>query len=167
MYKSFSELGEKPQQNTDLYNVVEIQNMEHKRHILGSNRLVCVDIYANWCQPCKLTEGDYSVIASEFESQGLCAIVKENYEKKLTNDPAPTGLPTYQFFLDGQKIGEDIVGADLNKVRKTVETYLNTIKNSGGRGGNQRQGNNQGNAQPRQSEPSSYYSKSSIRNNRN
>ena len=53
MYKSYSELGNQPEKNRDLYSVLELTTNEQKAQIINSTHIVCVDIYANWCGPCK------------------------------------------------------------------------------------------------------------------
>jgi thiol-disulfide isomerase/thioredoxin len=124
MYRNFSDLGEQPERNINQYNVVEIQNQEHKQSVLRNNLIVCVNHHSNWCEVCKKTAHIYAGIAEKHSKRGLCAVVNEDFDKNLTY-PRPTGLPTYQFFYRGNKIGEDIIGADLEKVDKFLEDYIN------------------------------------------
>jgi len=132
MYKSFQELGNKPEENKDQYEVDDLKDQTHKNNILSSHAIVCVDIYADWCGPCKQSAPDYSMIAQKYNQPGLCAVVKEQYERKLTN-PAPGGLPTYQFFFMGKKVGQDIVGADIQSVEKKLQEMFSYLQNSQGR----------------------------------
>lgn len=125
MYKSYDELGAQPVQNRDKFNVVEIQDQEHKQQIISQNRVVCVDVYAHWCQPCMQTESSYAIIESTYSKDGVCAVVKENFEHKLT--PGITGLPTYIFYLDG-KIVDHTVGADLEEVEKKLRFCLDKLE---------------------------------------
>lgn len=123
MYKSYSELGNQPEKNRDLYSVMELATNEQKAEIIRSNFIVCVDIYANWCGPCKQTESAYSILAQRYNKQGHCMLVKENFQSGLTEDV--NGLPTYQFFVMG-KFVEQIVGADLEGVEKVLNKYINS-----------------------------------------
>lgn len=125
MYKSFSELEQKVDPTLD-YEVEDLQTLEQKNTIINSHMLVVVDIYAKWCQPCRMTEGLYADLAGKYNKPGLCAIVKENYERKLTV-PMPNGLPTYKFYFQGRPIGEDIVGADIASVEKRIQQYLQNM----------------------------------------
>lgn len=148
MYKSYADLietkndgPETPEgKHIDQYEVTEIRDIQHKREILANNAIVCVDIYADWCGPCKQTAPDYAMLSQRYSHPGICAVVKELYEKKLTNPP-PGGLPTYQFFYMGKKVGEDIIGADLASVEKRLEQYAKTINSF--RGTDQNQGRQQ------------------------
>jgi thioredoxin 1 len=126
MYKSYSELGAQPEQNRDLYSVLQISNAQHKEQLINQNRVVCVNIYADWCGPCKQTAPEYSIMAQTYTKPGLCAIVKENWDKKITT---VGGIPTYQIFLDGQQV-DQVVGADLKEVETKLTRYLQSVTNN-------------------------------------
>jgi thiol-disulfide isomerase/thioredoxin len=160
MYSTFDRLGDKPEENRDLYNVEEIQNAQHKNSILSNNAFVCIDIYTNWCGPCKQTAPDYSMIAERYNSPGQIAIVKEDYDKKLTHPP-PGGIPTFYFFYMGRQVGEPIIGADINAVEKRISEYVQSMKSTGMNQGNMN--SKQGSDNPNQN---AYHNRSSIRNSR-
>jgi thioredoxin 1 len=129
MYKSYHELGnESNQSNQSNYQVVEILSQEHKNDVLLSNQVVCVDIYADWCGPCKQTEPLYANLAEKYTKNGLCAIVKENHEKGLSSEV--TGLPTYYFYVNGKKIQEQVVGANIQEVEGVLNKLLNNVENT-------------------------------------
>jgi thioredoxin 1 len=127
MYKNYSELGNQPEKNRDLYAVLELVNNEQKSQIISTNYIVCVDIYANWCGPCKQTESAYSILAQRYNKQGFCMLVKENFQTNLTENI--NGLPTYQFFVNG-KYQEQVIGADLEAVENTLNKYINASQNN-------------------------------------
>jgi thioredoxin 1 len=135
MYKSYSELGAQPEQNIDAYAVPQVINAQHKQELIQQNRLVCVNIYADWCGPCKQTAPEFSIIAQNFTKPGLCVVVKENWDKKITQ---VGGIPTYQFFLDGQQV-DQVIGADLAEVEKKLTKYIQGLTSGGGVYGSQEQ----------------------------
>jgi len=120
MYKNYSELGAQPEPNRDLYQIEEINDPQQRQNILNNNIVVCIDVYAHWCGPCKQTEPSYALLAQQHSEPGRCAIVKENYEKKFT--PGVGALPTYVFYVAGKKVDE-VVGADLNQVEQKIQHY--------------------------------------------
>lgn len=123
LYKSFDELGAKPQQNHDQFAVVEIQDGQHKSQLLSQNRVVVIDIYADWCGPCRQIAPDYSVMAARYTKPGECVLVKENLDKKLSQ--GITGIPTFHFFVQGRKVDE-VVGANLQEVEDKLNQVLRT-----------------------------------------
>jgi thioredoxin 1 len=125
MYKNYSELGRSENKQKDQYNILELQNFQQKQQILSQNKLVCVDIFADWCGPCRQISPSYSILATTYNKPGLCLLVKENLSKNLSSDIH--GVPTFHFFVQGQLV-DKIVGADLEIVEKKLNYYLNQIR---------------------------------------
>jgi thioredoxin 1 len=124
MYKSYDQLGAQPEPNRDILDVLEVANGQHKRHIIANHNVVCVDIYADWCGPCKQTAPEYSRVAATYSKPGVCAVVKYNLDKV---DPSERGnihgIPVFQFFVNGKQVDE-IVGADIPRVEETLKNLL-------------------------------------------
>lgn len=120
-YKSYGQLGNKPQKNVDHFSVPELANAQHKGQIISQNRIVVIDIHANWCGPCRKIAPDYSVLAAKYNKPGECILVKENLDKKLTH--GITGVPTFHFIVQGHKVGE-VVGANLTEVEAKLVQIL-------------------------------------------
>lgn len=127
MYKNYSDLGAKPQEGRDHYDVSEIQNSQHKNELLANNQIVLVDVYADWCGPCRQIAPEYATLAKQLGRQGQCAIVKENYEKKLSD--GITGIPTFNFYKHG-KLVDQVVGAGLDEVKEKLQTLLDNLNTS-------------------------------------
>lgn len=130
MYSSYENLGINPEANRDIMNVTEIKDNAHKRDILRSNRLVCIDIGADWCGPCKQTASSYADLASLYTKEGLCAVVKRNYDsmdqKEIEVEKIGV-VPVFQFYVDGIQIDE-IVGADIPRVEEKIAKLLNKLE---------------------------------------
>lgn len=110
------------QQNVQVpSSVVEIQNLEHKKHIISNNRVCVIKIHASWCQPCKQIAPKYNQMANKYSGPGLCCLAQENSELGISN---VRGVPTFQFFKEGRYLNNDIVGADIGIVEKRIIELL-------------------------------------------
>lgn len=131
MYKSYSELGVQLDQNQDQYSVITIANSMQKRQLIMSTPVVCIDIYADWCGPCKQIAPSYAVLASTYHKPGVCAIVKQKYEELDPEEKKQIhGIPTFHFFAMGKKIDE-VIGGDIQQVEeklKNITQNFSTIK---------------------------------------
>jgi thiol-disulfide isomerase/thioredoxin len=103
--------------------VVEIQSLEHKKHFINTHKVCVVKIHAEWCQPCKAIAPRYAQMAQKYNRPGVCILVAENADLNLSN---VRGVPTHQFFKNGQYINQDVVGADIAAVEKKLMELLNT-----------------------------------------
>jgi len=121
-YAKFKDLGENIQEknvatiqhNDPFYSQIEIVSREQKMNLINSKRIVVVDIYAEWCQPCKQIESRYVNFAKEHTTNDV-VFMKENVDLKISDNIR--GVPCFQFYKDGNMIGE-ITGADIDNVKK-------------------------------------------------
>lgn len=124
MYKSISEYGVQPEQKQDQHEVGELENPNHKAQVINNNRIVVIDIYADWCGPCKQTAPTYAILAKQFSQVGYCAIVKYKFENMSDAERAQVhGIPVFEFYVDRRKVSE-ITGADLDAVEKKLRQIL-------------------------------------------
>jgi thioredoxin 1 len=135
MYKSYSELGAPAEQNVDHYSVVELADPNHKARVLADNVVVCINIHADWCGPCKMSAPTYAVMASTYNRPGV-ALVKYNYDKIPPPDKVNIGgIPVYQLYVRGRQVDE-VVGADLALVEEKLKALVSgNVRDDGGGGG--------------------------------
>lgn len=128
MYRSYKELGQTPEEKEILYQqgykYELIEDYDHKQHILNHNRVVCIEIYGDWCMPCKQIRPIYAKIAEKYHNPGSVFICGEDYDKKLS--PTCTVVPTFYFYNKGQLV-QTIIGADMIKIENEL---VNLIENT-------------------------------------
>ena len=111
-----------PPPKTVTFNVPKIESAQHKNHLIHSNRVCIVDIYAEWCAPCKAISDKYSDLANKYSKNGECILVKEDIDDEITTNGVK-GVPTFQFFLNGN-LHSSITGADMSAVEKRMIEIL-------------------------------------------
>lgn len=120
MYKSYSQLGTVTDPNVDQYNVLRLKDANHKQEILTNNPLVCVDIYAEWCGPCKRGASDYAMLAREYSDKKVM-LVKEDYNDRLTT--GVTSVPTFKIYYQGREVDE-LKGQYIEKLREKLDAVI-------------------------------------------
>jgi len=103
--------------------VIDVKTIEEKKHYIANNKVCVVYIYGTFCEPCKQIASRYVELINKYNKLGLCMLLKENVENGLSNC---RGVPTFQFFKDGNYLNTDIVGADILSVEKKVQELLNS-----------------------------------------
>ena len=134
MYAKFKNIGnqgeEKKEENSPLLqggdnpssqNVETIKSLEHKKHIINSNKLVVVDIYGNWCGPCVDFFPKFQGLANKYNRNGLCALVKENVDDGFSQDVH--GVPYFQFFFKGEKV-DSVTGGNVKLIEEKIVSLL-------------------------------------------
>ena len=91
-------------------NVNDVQDATFEKDVLGSDKPVLVDFWAEWCAPCRMIAPTVDAVAGEFE--GRATVVKLNVDDNPSTSQryGIKGIPTLILFKNGQE-AERIVGA--------------------------------------------------------
>ncbi|MCU0238619.1 MAG: thioredoxin [Pyrinomonadaceae bacterium] len=92
--------------------------------VLGSDKPVLVDFWAEWCGPCRMIAPAVEAVAEKYA--GKAEVVKMNVDENM-NVPQQfgiRGIPTLILFKGGQEV-ERVVGAvSKEAMEKMVEKYV-------------------------------------------
>ena len=101
-----------------------IEDGNFESDVLGSDKPVLVDFWAEWCGPCRMIAPSVEAVAEEY--QGKANVYKMNVDENM-NVPQQygiRGIPTLIVFKGGQE-QERIVGAVTREaIAKVVDKYL-------------------------------------------
>jgi thioredoxin 1 len=88
---------------------------------LAQNRIAMIDVWAEWCGPCRMMEPIVEELAHELKGRAGVGKVNADMEYQLVGDFAVQGIPTFLFFKDG-KYATRLVGA------RPKRDFLDVIK---------------------------------------
>jgi len=124
-YKKLSNFGDKRSEKSD--NVPQILRKEDKDYLIQNNKVVVVDVYADWCGPCKIVSPLFAALFPKYNIPSICALAKENVDLKLS--PSVQVVPTFQFFVYGN-LDSVISGADIALVENKIIELVNAIQSA-------------------------------------
>lgn len=75
------------------------------QNILSSNTCIVLDIYADWCPPCKQLAPVFQAVHQEFGGKYTFAKINGPQEPGLASDFNVKGYPTLIFIKNGQEVG--------------------------------------------------------------
>ena len=92
--------------------------------VLNSPLPVVVDVWADWCGPCKMLAPQFG--AAERELEGKARFVKLDADKnqKLVRKYKVMGLPTLLFFKDGELVDRTTGVVSKSTILKRVKPLL-------------------------------------------
>ncbi len=106
--------------------VLEVTDGNFEQEVLKSERVVMIDFWAAWCQPCKALAPIVDEVAELYN--GKLKVVKMDVDKN-TSTPSRygvRGIPTLLVFKDGV-VKEQIVGrVPKETIQKAVDKHLSS-----------------------------------------
>lgn len=112
-------------------NIVDISTKEHKNRLFLQNKIVVVDLYADWCGPCMQISPLFEKLSSELSVPGKILFCKENIDLGISTELFTSGkiqgVPSFLIYKNG-KIIDVVSGAYIDKVRqKTIDLIKKEI----------------------------------------
>lgn len=101
-----------------------VSDSEFEKDVLGSEKPILVDFWAEWCGPCRMIAPSLEAVAEEYD--GKASVYKMNVDE---NADVPQrfgirGIPTLILFKGGQE-QERIVGAvSKDAIAKVIDKYV-------------------------------------------
>ena len=120
-YKKLSTFGEKKTESEVV--IPKILKIEDKNYLMQNYKVCVIDVYADWCGPCKIISPLFSQLFAKYNIPGVCILAKENVDLNLS--PNIQVVPSFQFFLYGQ-LDSVISGADITLVENKIIELINS-----------------------------------------
>ncbi len=102
----------------------EVTDSNFQSDVLGSDKPVLVDFWAEWCGPCRMIAPTVEAVAEAY--QGRAGVYKMNVDENM-NVPQQygiRGIPTLILFKGGQE-QERIVGAVTREaITRVIDKYV-------------------------------------------
>ena len=90
--------------------VIEFNESNFEQEVLKSEKLVVVDLFAEWCGPCKVISPIIDEVSIEFEKEISVGKVDVDNNSEIANKYNIRNIPTILFIKDGQVV-DKLVGS--------------------------------------------------------
>ena len=122
-----------PTEILETIEVINIRSYVDKQKLIENNHVLCVYLWGDSCEPCKLIAPKYAELSKQYNNK--CLLVKENIKLNITKDSISeykiTAIPAFLFYKNGNIVKDsngkivDVIGGDFNKVKTILNNLLN------------------------------------------
>ena len=105
---------------------ISLEDFDKKVIEASYDKLVLVDLWAEWCSPCIVLAPVLNTLINEFEGELLLAKVEvdEDENMKLAGRYAVKGFPTVILFKDGQELARFSGTKPLSFLRAFINEHI-------------------------------------------
>jgi thioredoxin 1 len=90
-------------------NILEFSDQNFEQEVLGSEKPVLVDFWAEWCAPCRMIAPAVEAIAGEYAGRAKVGKLNVDENQSVTSRYNIRSIPTLLVFKNGE-IKEQLVG---------------------------------------------------------
>lgn len=92
--------------------------------VLKSDKPVLVDLWAEWCGPCKMIHPIMEEMATEFEGKAIMTSMDVEANSNLTAKYRIRNIPTVLFFKNGEVVDKQVGAVPKAKFISRLEPLL-------------------------------------------
>ena len=104
--------------------VREVSDSSFEKDVLGSNKPVLVDFWAEWCAPCRMLAPTVAAVAEQYGETANVVKLNVDDNPSTAQRYGIKGIPTLILFRDGKEV-ERVVGATSKEsISKMIDKHV-------------------------------------------
>ncbi len=104
--------------------VLKVTADNFESEVLGSDKPVLVDFYADWCGPCQALTPVVEELAEEYEGRARVAKVDVDANAAIAQRYGVQSIPTLVFLRDGDVVDQIVGAAPKRKLGERLDAML-------------------------------------------
>ncbi len=113
-------------------NLINLTDNNFEKEILSADKLVLVDFYADWCEPCRILAPILEKLSDDFEKDIILMKANTNNEPMFSQRFGIEQIPTVILFKKGKPISGFVGLSSLTAIKGWLENIIKENNNSEG-----------------------------------
>jgi thioredoxin 1 len=103
----------------------EFTDATFKTEVLGTDKVTVIDLWAEWCGPCRMMTPVIEELSSEYEGRAVIGKLNVDENPEVPTNYNVRGIPTFLIFKGGE-LKEKVVGAQTKQfLKEKIDSLLN------------------------------------------
>ncbi len=94
------------------------------REVLDSNCPVVIDVYADWCSPCRKFAPVFEKVHEQYKGQYLFVKLNGDEDRSLFQHFRVTAFPTILYLKNGKEVGRHLGYMDKKQFAEELKSYF-------------------------------------------
>jgi len=103
---------------------IEVTDSNFEEQVLQSDKPVIVDLWAEWCGPCKMIGPIIDEISQEYEGKAVCTKLDVDSNPQTPAQYKVRNIPTILFFKDGELKDKQVGAVPKNTITSKLEALM-------------------------------------------
>lgn len=102
----------------------QFSDANFQSEVIDSGKITIVDLWAEWCGPCKMMNPIIEELSAEYEGRAVIGKLNVDDNPNIPTSYSVRGIPTFLIFKDGE-LKDKVTGAQTKKVlQDKIEALL-------------------------------------------
>ena len=97
---------------------------ENYQSIIGSDKPVVIDFWAEWCGPCRMVAPIIEELAAEYEGKAVIAKCDVDANDDIVAEYKIRNIPTIVFLKNGQQVDKQVGAIGKDALKAKIDTLL-------------------------------------------
>ena len=103
---------------------IEITDANFDQEVLKADKPVLVDLWAEWCGPCRMVGPIVDQLAEEYAGRAICGKVDVDSNPDVSVNYGVRNIPTLLFFKNGELVDKQVGAVPKQVLAEKLEALL-------------------------------------------
>lgn len=103
---------------------IEITDANFEELVLKAEKPVLIDLWAEWCGPCRMVGPVVDELAGEYEGKAICGKIDVDSNPDVTVNYGVRNIPTLLFFKNGELVDKQVGAVPKAVLAKKLDAIL-------------------------------------------
>ena len=103
---------------------IELTDANFEEKVLKAELLVLVDLWAEWCGPCRMVKPVVQQLSEEYEGKIIVGEVDVDANPNVTVDYGVRNIPTLLFFKNGELVDKQVGAVPKAVLAEKIDSLL-------------------------------------------